>query len=532
MAPILHPYRHFNRQHYCAVDCRLYCFCLLKFVKTERSKLTTILKRFYFTFQVVELSSSEFIQSLALTFFLKIAHSNSNLYTEFIKKDLNSLIGPVIRSTKCIKGINLLNSILETACDKPVLTRRSDGFYVVSTTNANIVHSNLLMSIIQRYSDWYVPKCNDSSILATLLETIQALVREKHPRQLQNIQSLSKVGLIPALLNFCKIHLVGVPEPVYLSRQAADSIVNLISIFAGSPPSPLLLDDIIKLLLLLHKPSESFITHDRSKFYFLISSMVMVKQKRISLPMSTRKLSISIRRERKNTVPMRNFKPPKSSQAPVRSVSMDHSMNNQMDGISSLNLDHRENHTIENVVTIDKRPPAAAQTEYHPSADGLDGIVSYSGADRRIKRLLSPGQTPSSLLNLQLKKRAFSKKKMAKKSQSNLSSRTTTDSENERESKAKGSVSESGIEEDMQLVRDYEIIAIEDVRKMEGKTNFKFQRHDLPFENTQYGITQLQNGFFNLLRDFILILPDASIQEVLNINAFTIQKQSKKNSFI
>lgn len=77
-----------------------------------------------------------------------------------------------------------------------------------------------------------------------------------------------------------------------------------------------------------------------------------------------------------------------------------------------------------------------------------------------------------------------------------------------------GSVSESGIEEDMQLVKDYEIIAIEDVRKLEGKTNFKFQRQDLPFENTQYGITQLQNGFFNLLRDFILILPDASIQEV------------------
>lgn len=66
----------------------------------------------------------------------------------------------------------------------------------------------------------------------------------------------------------------------------------------------------------------------------------------------------------------------------------------------------------------------------------------------------------------------------------------------------------------MQLVKDFEIIAIEDVRKLEGKMSFKFQRQDVPFENTQFGITQLQNGFFNLLRDFILILPDASIQEV------------------
>lgn len=76
-------------------------------------------------------------------------------------------------------------------------------------------------------------------------------------------------------------------------------------------------------------------------------------------------------------------------------------------------------------------------------------------------------------------------------------------------------MSESGIEEDMQqLVKDFEIIAIEDVRKLEEKKSFKFQRQDLPFESTQYGITQLQNGFFNLLKDFILILPDASIQEV------------------
>lgn len=67
----------------------------------------------------------------------------------------------------------------------------------------------------------------------------------------------------------------------------------------------------------------------------------------------------------------------------------------------------------------------------------------------------------------------------------------------------------------MALVKEYEIIAMEDVRKLEDKLNFKFQRQDAPFENTQHGITQLQNRFFNLLRDFILILPDASIQEVM-----------------
>lgn len=66
----------------------------------------------------------------------------------------------------------------------------------------------------------------------------------------------------------------------------------------------------------------------------------------------------------------------------------------------------------------------------------------------------------------------------------------------------------------MQLVKDYEIIAIEDVRRLEEQISFKLQRQDLPFESTEHGITQLQNGFFSLLKDCILILPDASIQEV------------------
>ncbi|KAJ6646111.1 Lysosomal-trafficking regulator [Pseudolycoriella hygida] len=469
--------------------------------------------------KVVELSKSEFIQSLALTFFLKIAHSNSNLYTEFVRKDFNSLIGPIVRSERCIKGINLLNSVLETACDRPVLTRRSDGFHVVTTTNANVVHPNLLMSIIQRYSDWRVPNVNDSSILATLLETFQALVRDKHPRQLQNIQSLNRAGMIPTLLNFCKMYLVGVPEPVYLSRKAAESIVNLIGIFAGSPPSSLLLDDIIKVLLLLHRPSESFITHDRSKFYFLTTSMA--KQKKTILPISTRKLSLSIRRERINILPIRNFR--SSSAQASRSVSLDNSIG------SPAHVSHSNDPILgKEGETADEDSSVTLRPKYSKSG-GLDTIVNYSGNDNRIKKLLNPSITPNSLLNLQLKRRGISKRRIAKKSQSNASSRTTTtDSDNDRDamsscakSSAKllgssGSTPESGIEEDLQLVRDYEIIAIEDVRKLEEKKSFSIQRPDVPFESTQYGITQLQNGFFNLLKDFILILPDTAIQEVLS----------------
>lgn len=259
--------------------------------------------------RIVELSSSPFLQSTALNLLLQMAHSNSEMYTEFIQKNTISLIGAVLRTPKCVKGIFLLKSILDISCDAPVLSKRtgSDKFQVISNTNACIIHPDLLISVINRYSDWCDYKKDESEILDILFETILALVREKHLHQELNILRLTRSGLISSLLNFCKIYLVGFPRPIYISKIAAEYLVALISVFAGAPPSSSLLDEIMKLLLLLQRPSDSFVTHDRSKFYFLLSSNLPSK-KRLSLPITSRRISQSIKiRERKATVPSRNI---------------------------------------------------------------------------------------------------------------------------------------------------------------------------------------------------------------------------------
>lgn len=231
------------------------------------------------------------------------------MYTEFIQTNTISLIGAVLRTPKCVKGIFLLKSILEISCNAPVLIKRtgSDKFQVISNTNACIIHPDLLISVINRYSDWCDYKKDESEILDILFETILALVREKHQYQDLNILRLTRSGLISSLINFCKIYLVGFPRPIYISKTAAEYLVALISIFAGAPPSSSLLDEIMKLLLLLQRPSDSFVTHDRSKFYFLLSSNLPSK-KRLSLPITSRRISQSIKiRERKATVPSRNI---------------------------------------------------------------------------------------------------------------------------------------------------------------------------------------------------------------------------------
>lgn len=267
----------------------------------------------YLFARVVELSDCEFNQSAALTFLLRTAHSQSALYTEFNRGDYISLIGPIIKSTRCRKGIPLLNSILEVACDQPVLTKRAADatFHVLTTTNACILYADLLVSVITRYSDWHcgelttTPAAASTMVIEVLLASLQALCREKHPRQDLNIARLTRAGLVPALLHFCKYFLVGIPQPVQLSSSAAQSIVSLISIFAGAPPASALLDDVVKVLLLLHRPCDSFVTHDRSKFYFSLSSLApgsKATKRLVGLPMMmTRRMSLStaMRRDRK-----------------------------------------------------------------------------------------------------------------------------------------------------------------------------------------------------------------------------------------
>lgn len=241
---------------------------------------------FYLFARVVELTESETLQAAALSFVLRTIHTNSTLYSEFQRKDGMCLLSPIIKSDRCHKGIALLNAILEVACDYPVLTLRSDNrLFVNGVTSACLLYPNLLVSVIHRYSDWHTQNHSNPEVVETLLAAIQALVREKHPCQFVNIGRLNEVGLIPNLLHFCKLYLVGIPNPVKISVKTADSLVSLVSIFAGAPPSSTLLDDIAKVLLLLHRPSDSFITHDRSKFYFLTTPTALTKPKqRLSLP--------------------------------------------------------------------------------------------------------------------------------------------------------------------------------------------------------------------------------------------------------
>ncbi|XP_016976748.2 lysosomal-trafficking regulator [Drosophila rhopaloa] len=238
--------------------------------------LSTLL---YLFARIVELTGNANTQSLALDLLLQVAHADAQLYTEFQRQDYLALIGYVIKSEKCSKDVQLLRSIVNNACSQALISRKGDTLNVNDNTMATLVYPRLLLAVLQRYSDWHRSGATHSDVLDMLFRCILALTRDKHPQRDFNMEQLQKAGLLGALLNLCKVYVIESPSPVQISPFAAECFVQILAVFAGSPPDSSMLDEIMKLLLLLHKPSECYVTHDRSHFYFLLTSQQPAKER-------------------------------------------------------------------------------------------------------------------------------------------------------------------------------------------------------------------------------------------------------------
>lgn len=428
--------------------------------------------------RIVELTSSDFLQSTALELFLQIVYNNSELYSEFLKADGIAMIGSVIRTKKCCKGLHLLKSIIDIACDGPVLIYKSteDQFSIVPNTMACIVHPDLLISIIIRYWDWYDKDSTDCHILDIIFSLLLSLVREKHPHHIINIHRLYKSGITQALLNFCKIYLVGASRSVFISTLAADNLVALVRVFGGAPPAPSLLDEIIKLLILMHRPSESFVTHDRSKFYFLLSPTIPVKSNRMTIPIVTPLLNQLHRpRERKLTMPSMR----RSTHSRLRrSMSFD------------VNTAQSEDNWFE---IIHPEPVNSSENEVQADSSKFFhiGVTSTYGSYE-----LDNSPVIIEVNNKYLK----SPKKIFKQRQFKNIRNQKHFYSNERRKNCRG------------LRR----ISLSDSDTSSLLDSPDRSEHDLFKAYNNPGFIKIQERFFILLHDFILILSDHSVQEVLN----------------
>lgn len=477
--------------------------------------------------RVVELTTSPVLQSMALQILLQTTHSNTDLFTEFQRCDGIGLIGSVLRTKSCVKGLYMLKSIIDVACDGPVIVKKQGSEeFQISNTIACVTHPDLLISVITRYWDWYSIGRYESDVLDLLFLALLALVREKHPHHQLNVFRLSKSGLMASLLNFCKIYLVGASRTVYISKQSAKHLVTLISVFSGSPPPPSLLDEIIKLLLIMHRPSDSFITHDPSKFYFLLTPMLPNKSnKRLSLQMPISITSNNAKRERKLTVPINmNSFYTKIQQLerttdglPFDVVSKGEIMEEMDEVIPSRSQQQMGNGSVAmrmngvRVSPVRGSKKALDILESHHDDGVLNKIMSNMQARER-------QQNRRKMRRNSRKREKYSKKKSSKRHQDDDDSTTTTTT-----------MTESGIEEgqgttsatlvttstdDSKTVSFHESLTTLE-SPFGGGSNMRHLEDRFLVYNSE-GFIQLQTSLFNLLKDFILILPDSSVQEVLS----------------
>ncbi|XP_055527786.1 lysosomal-trafficking regulator [Wyeomyia smithii] len=219
--------------------------------------------------RIVELSDSAHTHANGLTLLLRIAHDNYDFYNEFVHRDLLELVGIVLKNKKCHKDICVLAAFLEAAFDQPVLTRRAETYCVLVNSTARIRYPEIITFFFENFQIWIE---RSEEVLNLVFDVLITATRDKHPGMNYNCKRLASAGLVPTLIDFCRINFVIPPKTVKISRSSAESLVALISVLSNTPPKISLLKEIIELLLLMHKPTDSYVTHDRQKFYFNINA--------------------------------------------------------------------------------------------------------------------------------------------------------------------------------------------------------------------------------------------------------------------
>ncbi|XP_036404355.1 LOW QUALITY PROTEIN: lysosomal-trafficking regulator-like [Megalops cyprinoides] len=223
---------------------------------------------FVFLFaRAVELSDCERTQALALRVLLSLVKYNQHRVHEMESCHGYAMIHQVLIKSKCIVGYHMLKTLLDGCCSGQILTLGEDGQFHLDAESSAVVQDLRLMSEI--LLDWKVWAKAQSGVWETLLAALEVLIRVHHPHQMFNIQQLLKAQVVHRFLLTCQVlqeqrdeHLFSIPQEVCLS------FVKIIQEVLGSPPDLDLLRLVYSFLLAVHPPTNTYVCHTPSSFYF------------------------------------------------------------------------------------------------------------------------------------------------------------------------------------------------------------------------------------------------------------------------
>ncbi|XP_032039387.1 lysosomal-trafficking regulator [Aythya fuligula] len=223
---------------------------------------------FVFLFaRVVEISSCEDTQALALQLILSLTKYNQQRIQEMKNCNGYSMIHRVLIKPKCIVGFRMLKTLLEGCCSGEILYINENGQFMLDTDSTAVIQDVELLEKL--LLDWKIWSKAKQGVWETLLAALEILIRANHHQQMFNIKQLLKAQVVHHFLLTCQVlqehkegHLASLP------REVCRSFVKIIEEVLGSPPDLELLTLVFNFLLAVHPPTNTYVCHNPTNFYF------------------------------------------------------------------------------------------------------------------------------------------------------------------------------------------------------------------------------------------------------------------------
>ncbi|XP_043858779.1 lysosomal-trafficking regulator [Dromiciops gliroides] len=223
---------------------------------------------FVFLFaRVVDISSCEETQALALQVLLLLTKYNQQRMQEIENCNGLSMIHQVLIKEKCIVGFHILKTLLESCCGEEILSINENGHFKLDIESTAVIQDVKLLE--ELLLDWKIWSKAEQGVWETLLAALEVLIRANHHLQMFNIKQLLKARVVHHFLLTCQVlqehkegHLTSMP------REVCSSFVKIIEEVLGSPPDLELLTLIFNFLLAVHPPTNTYVCHNPTNFYF------------------------------------------------------------------------------------------------------------------------------------------------------------------------------------------------------------------------------------------------------------------------
>ncbi|MEJ1284502.1 lysosomal trafficking regulator [Cricetulus griseus] len=223
---------------------------------------------FVFLFaRVVELSGCEETQALALRVILSLIKYSQQRAHELENCNGLSMIHQVLVKQKCIVGFHILKTLLEGCCGEEVIHINEHGEFKLDVESHAIIQDVKLLQ--ELLLDWKIWNKAEQGVWETLLAALEVLIRAEHQQQQFNIKQLLNAHVVHHFLLTCQVlqeHREG--QLTSLPREVCRSFVKIIAEVLGSPPDLELLTIIFNFLLAVHPPTNTYVCHNPTNFYF------------------------------------------------------------------------------------------------------------------------------------------------------------------------------------------------------------------------------------------------------------------------